>query len=105
MSAVFAVPNTLTGSQAIKIGTPDGRIIRITVITEGGIIALANDPTSLNTPPTFSGIGGQIITQAGGQVQEVWEGELWAIGVAFKQLDPPAVLFVDFDIGSYPLNP
>jgi len=96
------------GGVATKIGTPNGRTIRVTVLTANAVIYFAHDPTSLNTPPPLVGVAGQKITETGGQVQEIWEGELWAISYIEPTVNAFPIM-VDVDIldsnAAYPLNP
>lgn len=98
---ILNLPFRSQGGHAIKIGVPNGAIIRLNLYFNGNIARLANNPTELNTPPPLVGTSGLQITQAGGQVQEVLNGELWAI--ADPNSSSPCVLGID--IGEYPLNP
>lgn len=96
-----AVPNP--PNRAIWVGRiVPRRKVHITVLFPAppavGIISLAKDRDTLESPPPFGAAGAQPagipVTNATGTAEIEWLGDLWAIG------DPtnPAVPRVEFDL-------
>jgi hypothetical protein len=54
----------------------------------------------LESPPPFAGISGLLVADTDREVQQQWQGELWALGDANNMI--PVILEVD--IGNYSTN-
>jgi len=99
MSATFSIPNP--PNAPIKLGTFAGSV-RMTVLTAGTGVRIAKDRTTLETPPPFAGISGMLILDTDRQIQEGWNGEMWALGTPSNMVTP--FMELDDDKPS-PVNP
>ena len=75
--------------------------IRLTVVTANTGVRLAHDRGTLDSPPPFIGSSGLLVTDADRQIQEEWQGELWALGHPGNLIQAT----LEVDIGTYAVNP
>ena len=78
----------------------DSTTIRLTVLSPATAVRLAHDRCTLESPPPFAGISGLLVTDTDREVQQQWQGELWALGDANNATN----VILEVDLGHYPTN-